>query len=611
MKTRTKQKTPEKTERPDLMVRDCVLDVRAAEWDAPAQVRMSISSEEPILTYVRFNEQWQRAFEILDHSPGSVDLIRAKEGLVILDRHYGDQIGLMAVELADRKLGGTVRFGHGQRAQDISKDAAAGIRRNVSVGYQVDPNSYRLEGDKDGIPVIRAMRWTPYEASFEPVPADPTVGVNRADQKQTAARSAKEKREMDPKEMAKLFARAAKYGIEAAKVEALVADGKGRAELDAMIVEKQESDADNHRKEIETLKARKPDVPSIVTPPSVMADPKTPAQAARRFSLARVCRRMLGANEDIGFEQEVTQECRKMGGSLDKGQFIVPWAVLGTRATALLESTSTASVATNLLAGEFIDVLRPYSILPALGVRVISGLIGNVSIPKMTASGSGYWVAEAVDITRLAPTLGSVTLSIHTVGAASDVSYLMRMQSTPSAEMMVRDDIMKSIATKVEAGVFATGGAGAPTPITSASGINNPTVTGGTPTYAEILAFPGDILADGAAANGQKWGISAATWAKLAATYNDGTTKSYPVLDTVTKTLIGFPYEISENVGTNAAFFGDWSQVIIGTWGSGIELIVDSSTLSLAGGVRIVGLMGTDVAVRHGEALAYSTGVAA
>jgi HK97 family phage major capsid protein len=340
--------------------------------------------------------------------------------------------------------------------------------------------------------------------------------------------------------------------------------------------------------------------------------PEAQAQIVRRFSLANVCRSLMGGDVDIGFEREISQECRR-GQSTPKvsGKITVPYAVLSARATSLLESTSTASVATNLLAGEFIDVLRPYSILPALGVQFMGGLVGNVSIPKMTAAGAGYWVAEAVDITRLAPTLGSVTLSIHTVGAASDISWLMRMQSTPSAEQMVRDDIVKSIATKIEAAVFATGGAGAPTPITSASGINNPTVTGGTPTYAQILSFPGDIMADGAQASGQKWAISAATWAKLAATYNDGTTKSYPVLDTVSKTIIGFPYEVSENVGTNAAFFGDWSRVIIGTWGNGIELNTDTATLSLAGGVRIVGLQGVDFAVRHGEALAYSTGVAA
>jgi HK97 family phage major capsid protein len=605
----------------EMQMRSGAVEARAAEGDKPASLRMSISSEEPVLTYIRFNDQYLRAYEILDHQPGSINMKRAKEGLVIRDRHHGDQVARMTLELKEKKLSGVPRFGVGARSQEIAADAAAGIRRELSVGYQVDETSYRLEGNKDGIPVVRAMSWMPYEASFEPVPADVTVGVGRgAEEDQIAADAAHNERkegtkEMKPEEMAAMFSRAAKYGIGAEKVQALIADGKGRAELDAMIVEKQEADATELRKEVVTLKERKPDATrqDVTNPGPVGGDIKTADKIVKRYSLVNVCRKLMGANVDVGFENEITQEARRGAHrSQSEGAFTVPHAVLlGKRATALLESTSTASVATNLMAGEFIDVLRPYSILPALGVRVMSGLVGNVSIPKMTAAGSGYWVAEGVDITRLAPVLGSITLSPHTVGAACDVSYLMAMQSTPSAEQMVSDDIVRSIATKVEAAVFATGGAGAPTPITSASGINNPTVTAGTPTYAQMLAFIGDILEDSAAAPGQKWAISAATWTKLAATFTDGTAKAQVLLDYIAGKLLGYPYEVSENVGTNAAFFGAWNTVVLGTWGQGIELNVDTSTLSLAGGRRIVGLQLVDVAVRHGEALSYNASVAA
>jgi len=435
------------------------------------------------------------------------------------------------------------------------------------------------------------------------VPADVTVGVGRT-ATIIAPEGAKEKKEMNPQDVAKLFARAAEFGIEPREVEKLVAQGEGaEAKLEGMIVEKL-------RKEVAELKARKPDILPAAGPAVIGADVKK--EVAKRYSLLNLCRKMAGAKVDTGFEEEVSQEIYRLGGMQRKGEIAVPWAAFlpRERATALLESDSTATVATNLLAGEFIEVLRPYAILPKLGARVMSGLVGNVSIPKQTSAGAGYWVSENTDVTRLAPGLGAASLQIHTVGAACDISWLMNVQSTPSAEQLVRDDIMKSIATKVEAAVFSSGGAGAPTPLPSVSGVNNPSIgTPGTPTYAEILDFYKEILADGAAADGMKWAISAATWATLAATYNDGTTKSYPVLDPVTKTLIGFPYEVSENVGTYAAFLGDWSQLIIGTWGAGIEVRRDESTLSLAGGVRLVGLLGVDIAVRHPQAFAYNTTV--
>ena len=614
-----KMKTRKPEDKPDLLIRSATIETRAAGGDKPPLVRMSVSSEEPVLTYSFFNKQWQRVYEILDHSPGSVDVSRCKDGLVVLDRHYGDQIGLMKVELAAGRMGGDVEFCSGSRAQEMAKDAAKGLRRNVSVGYQIRNDSYRLEGEKDGIPVVRAMFWTPYEASFEPVPADTTVGVNRADQTTkvapvTPAEGTKERRQMDPKEMAKLYERAAKFGIPADKVSDLMTDPtSARAKLDALIVDKQGEDLASERKAFAEIKHRKSDAHDGVAPLQILGgDQKAEQKILRKYSLVNVARALAGQRVDIGFEREISEEIRKNGGCSGKGAISVPHAVLLGRATSLTESgTSSYTVGTELRADLFIDALRPYMILPALGVQFITGLRGNVAIPKMTAAGSGYWVAEEADITRLAPTLGQVALSPHTVGAACDISHLLMAQSTPAADEIVRGDILKSIASKIQQAVFATGGAGSPTPITSATGMNNPTVTGGTPTYAEMLGFPGDILADSAMTDNQKWAISGAVWRKLAATFTDGTAKAQVLLDWASKTLLGFPYLVSQDVGTNAAFFGDWSTVMIGVWGNGIEINADTSTLSLSGGVRLVGLQDVDVAVRHGAALAYNTSVSA
>jgi HK97 family phage major capsid protein len=612
-----KMKTRKTEGNPDLLIRSATIEARAAEGDKPQHVRMSVSSEEPVITYSFFDKKWQRVYEILDHAPGSVDMSRCKDGLVVLDRHYGDQIGLMSVELSGGKMGGPVEFCSGARAQDIARDAAKGLRRNVSVGYQVRTDSYRLEGDKDGIPVVRAMSWTPYEASFEPVPADTTVGVNRADQttktaQVTTVEEQKERGNMDAKEMAKLFERAAKFGIATDKVSDLVSDpASARAKLDAMIVDKQGEDLANERKALAEMKSRKSEAPAGVAPLlPIGGDAKTEQKIVRKYNIVNVARALAGQKVDIGFEREVSDEIRKNGGCSGKGAISVPHAVLCGRATSLTEGgTSSYTVGTELRADMFIDALRPYMILPALGVQFITGLRGNVAIPKMTATGSGYWVAEEADITRLAPTLGQVSLTPHTVGAACDISHLLMQQSTPAADEIVRGDILKSIATKIQQGVFATGGAGAPTPITSATGINNPSVTAGTPTYAEMVGFPGDILADSAAADNQKWAISGAVWKKLSATFTDGTAKAQVLLDWGSKTLIGYPYLVSQDVGTNAAFFGDWSTVMIGVWGNGIEINADTSALSLSGGVRLVGLQDVDVAVRYGAALAYNTAV--
>lgn len=598
-----------KRNEPDLMIRAATVDVRAATGDQSASVVMSVSSEEPVLIYAYFNDQWQRVYEVLDHGPGSVDMSRCKDGLVILDRHYGDQVGLMPCEVKDRKLGGAVEFCTGARAQEIAADAAKGLRRNVSVGYQVDASKYRSEGLKDNIPVVRAMSWMPYEASFEPVPADTTVGVNRAaatDAPERPAVAVKEKK-MDPKDVAKLFERAAKFGIAADKVSALIADGKGRAELDELIVDKQAADVATRDAELVALKARKPDAPVVSAVPPIGGDTKTQAAVVRRYSVMNVVRSLVGIKVDIGLEREVSDELAKMRGK-PAGGIIIPHAALAKR-DFTVSGTSSYSVSTDLLAGEFIDLLRTRSVLGAAGVRFLTGLVGNVAIPKMSAGATGYWVSEGSDITESQPTLAQVTGSPHTCGVATDISRLLLQQSTPSAEMLVRDEIVERIIRTVQIAVFAgTGADGQPSAITNATGINNPSVTTGTPTYAEILGFPGAIMADNAEADGQKWIMTAEVWAKLAATDVSTSTGRF-VLDPASKTCIGFPYLVTEDVPANSLWFGNWATVNVGVWGNGIDTNVDTASLSKSGGVRIVGLQDVDVMVRQGYALAYNTAV--
>jgi len=611
MNTRSKKQTQtEGGNHPDLMVRDCAVEVRAAEGNAPAQVRMSVSSEEPVLTYVNMSGSWLRAYEILDHAPESIDMSRAKDGLVVLDRHYGDQVGLMALELNDRKLGGPVRFGHSQRSQDVSQDAAAGIRRNVSVGYQVDPASYRIEGEKDGIPVVRAMRWTPYEASFEPVPADPTVGVNRAGQIAHAAQSAattKENRTMEPKEMAKLFARAAKFGIEAAAVEALVADGKGRAELDALIVDKQATDMLRKQKELEDAQKSKPatravdgQTAAVIEAPAVVTSSKQ-----RAYSIVNVMRRLAGMKADDGFEREMSEECARLRGRPAEG-FIVPYAALCKR-DFTVSGSSSASVATML--DGYIDVLQTKYAIGRLGVQFLTGLVGNIAIPKMTAGATGYWIAEGADLTESQPTLGQVTGTPHGVGALVDVSRLLLIQSTPDAEEMVRNEVLNRVMRTVQIAVFAgTGADGQPSAITNATGINNPSVTQGTPTYAELLGFPGAIMADNAEADGQKWAMTAEVWAKLAATATNGA-GSPLAIDATARKLVGFDYETTEDLPANSLWFGNWASVVLGVWGTGIDIATTDSRLFASGGLTVRALQYVDVMVRQGAALAYNTAV--
>jgi len=601
-----------------LSFREAEIDVGEDEDKKPV-VRMSVSSETPVLTYVRMGDQWMMAYEILDHNESSIDRSRCSDGLVIQDTHYGDQIGLIrAPIISNKKLGGIVEFCAGERAKEIGLDAANGLRRNTSVGYRCDPDKYVMEGQKDGYPVVRSLSWCPHEASFVNVPADTSVGVGRAlnvNEKQTPHTEGEGRQEMTPKEMADLFTRGAKFGVSAEEVQKLIDADQGRAELDAMIVERQASKIT----ELSVPKKEDPTQGQRKTPPIIGGDRHEEEKIARNYSILNVLRRAAGIKTfgfgqkvDCGFEDEINQECRRLGlGSVRGGEFILPHAVLANRSFTVA-GTSSATVATNLLTGEFIDALRPKTILEALGVDFRTGWVGNIDISKMTAGATGYWVPEGGDITDSGATLGTVQGTPHTCGFSVDITRRMLLQSTPAAEMLTRDDILKGMAIMVQTAYFTgTGADGQPSGIISADGVNLPSVTQGTPTYAELLGFPGDIMADEAESDNQKWVISAAVWKKLAATFTDGTAKAERVLDYTAKTLLGYPYIRSQSVGAKAAMFGDFTQTMVGIWGAGVDLNVDTASLSKSGGLRLVALQDVDILARHGEALAYCAAVTA
>ena len=142
-------------------------------------IELSFSSEDP---YERY---W--GVEILGHDADEVRLDRMNNGgALCVDHNTRDQIGV--VEKAwigqDRKGRALVRFGKSARASEIFQDVIDGIRKNVSVGYQILKMKLIKAEKMDGgntIETYRVSDWEPLEISLVSVPADTTVGVGRMD----------------------------------------------------------------------------------------------------------------------------------------------------------------------------------------------------------------------------------------------------------------------------------------------------------------------------------------------------------------------------------------------------------------------------------------------
>lgn len=175
---------PQPNNRSGQLLRTLPGSVRALE---EGQYEISFASETPY-------DRWFGP-EILLCEEGAVDLSRMGDNAALLFAHGRDpRIGPMPigkivrawVDPAEHKCRAVVEFDDADEdAQKIRRKVDGGMLSGVSVGYSVSswesvgPGKTSANGRFAG-PCEVAIKWLPYEISFEPTPADPTVGLGKS-----------------------------------------------------------------------------------------------------------------------------------------------------------------------------------------------------------------------------------------------------------------------------------------------------------------------------------------------------------------------------------------------------------------------------------------------
>ncbi len=624
---------------------DIEIVTRGEGESAAKTVRLSVSSEAPYYRKWMWDERtkdWVNGYEVLGHKDGEIDFTRMKDGLVIQDTHDGDQIGLMRnPEVMDGKLCGEVEFCCGERAQEIMRDALAGLRRNMSVGYRV--MEYKMDGEaEDGEPIYRAVKWMPHEASFVNCPADATVGVGRNlaedEEKPAAATPAvvtkKETKTMNPEQVVECFRLAKAGNVEHAEVDALVKSGKSFDEIRAEL----EGKVEKYQNELrEKADAAKPAMPAPGGTRAVVDD-KTQKEIKRNYSLANVMRALAGdSTVDIGYEREISREIEGKTGRKAQG-LIVPDFIraanpsgVQTFGTPDFSSTDGALgnsvagsghnvIATNLLAGSFIEALRDALVLTGAGMQTISGLVGDIAIPKGGKVTAAWITQENGDATKTNPTLGQVSATPHTVGAYVDITRKLLLQASIDVQGFVTRELVYAIAYALEAAGFnGTGASGQPTGLVSQI-TQTVSFTAGAPTLAKVLEMVtkideanGNLGPQCFVGRPSVWGLLGGTldWTAVSSTGEganvvSGVTSGKYLLDTVTNTCQGYKFVKSNIAPAKTLLFGDFSQLMLCLW-SGTDILVDQYSGATKGALRVVALQDADFIVRQPAAFAKGT----
>ena len=615
----------EKMEHEDERKEPITLDYRAMHLDDKAideetrTVRVGVSSEEPV--------KRQFGMEVMDHTKENMNLefLNSGRAPLLLDHDMEKQIGVVeSVELDEnaRRLRASVRFGKGEQASEVFNDVVDGIRQNISVGYRVDKKVEREDDPEDYYRVAT----TPMEISIVSIPADQSnlVGVGRSSSETLKSTIQIKEKDMSEKiDLDAVRAEAAKSASKNAKEIMTLARKHNKADLGEDAIGRGIDIAEFRGELLDVIGNDKP----LDTPVTVI---EQSAKEKRTYSLGRMIQaQVTGDWKDAGYERELSEEITKRTGKQSQGMYVPDFAwrsgVMTTAATGAIagENVTDQFVPTIQRGDLFIEALRAKQVMANLGVTYLGGLTNRVRMPKIATGAAAGFVEEAGDVSDQSPTDAGVTLQPRTLGAFATMSRLLMLESIPAIEQIVQDDLLRSIADKIEYyAIQGSGSSGQPTGILNDGNVNNLDISAGTDvaalTWADLTDLVKLVEEDNGVVNAATLGFlsNPKVKAKLANTVKVSTTDSVMLLNDPWNAIYGYKAEFTNNVPSDldpgdggsdasAMIFGDFSQLMVGLFGAP-SIIVDPYSGSKSGDVQISVMQEVDIALRNAVSFAIT-----
>jgi len=574
--------------------RDGVINAILGNDEITRLVQLAFSSEAPV--------ERSYGIEILDHSPEAVDMSRLLDGAPLLLGHDPDnQIGVVESARIDSDRVGraTVKLSRSAKGAEIFQDIVDGIRTKVSVGYIV--SEYR-PGDVPGVYI--ASRWQPFEVSLVSIPADASVGVGRSqinlpkeaamptpetetpavDTASIRASAFEDARKEELARVAGIAQSAKRHGLQDLGQD-FIAGGKSVAEFVAAALEEVSARSREQR----------------AVPATALGMER---REVERYSIMKAIRALTSGDwSKAPLEKAASIAVADNLGKEARG-FYVPWEIQ-TRA----QNTSTipaggALVDTTYLGGSFIQMLRARSVIVGLGARYLTGLTGNVTIPKQTGGSTTYWVGEDEAASDSELTFGLLQMRPRTLAAAVPITRQMMLQGDPSMDSLVTTDISIGMALAMDIALLEGDGFAKPLGITNTAGINTQSVSSaGNPTWAELVGFETKIDSDNALMGSIAYVTTPSVRGALKVTAKDSGSGIFLLDGGVAN---GYPVATSTQLSQHRIIFGNFADVIIGEWGV-LDIMEDKATKVASGGVVIRAFQDVDSAIRHPESFCINS----
>lgn len=222
-------------------------------------------------------------------------------------------------------------------------------------------------------------------------------------------------------------------------------------------------------------------------------------------------------------------------------------------------NTGSATWASNLILdggayfADFVELLRERSVLGQIGGRLRS-LPFDTQVLIQSTGGNAYWTAEGAAKPLTSWTYTRTKLAPLKVAAIAAATQEQLMRSTPAADALIRDELVKAVGAKIDSTFIGTAGASTGTPAGILNGVSQTPVSGtgggSAGTVEAINCDIGDLMKAVVSANntiaGAFWIIPETVAIDLSLATNAFGAPAFPGITPTGGTLKGLPVFTSQ-----------------------------------------------------------------
>lgn len=205
----------------------------------------------------------------------------------------------------------------------------------------------------------------------------------------------------------------------------------------------------------------------------------------------------------------------------------------------------------SVLANEFIDYLRPMTVVGRIpGLRNVPF---NVRVPRQTGGATAQWVGEGKPKPVGQQAFDYVSLGYTKLAIISAITQELARFSQPNAELLIRDDLAKSIVQQMDADFLEPSNAGTANvkPASITNGIAAIGSTGITEAAirADVKALFASYVSNNVDPSGSVWLMPTSTALSLSLQVNALGQPAFPGVTMNGGTFFGLPVITSESAG--------------------------------------------------------------